>query len=180
MSHAGTADNLLIKPTAGARPASPCTPGRFIPKARGRGLTPEESRAARRHLAWRRPLTDRPNESHRRLRASRRSARTSAGQRRSACRSRFPARSVRPLGISPCRLTSRSPTRPRPPLRQRRKLLRLGRSVQPPRSHGVARRRARRSSASPALVSPRDDIRNRVSRRRPSLRQLPDAAAQRE
>ena len=27
--------------------------------------TPEESRTARRHLAWQRPLTDRPNESHR-------------------------------------------------------------------------------------------------------------------
>ena len=34
MSHAEKADKLLIKPTAGARPASPCTPGRFIPKAR--------------------------------------------------------------------------------------------------------------------------------------------------
>ena len=48
MSHADKADKLLIKPTAGARPASPCTLGRFIPKARRRGLTPEESRAARR------------------------------------------------------------------------------------------------------------------------------------
>src|SRR3954470_3363892 len=33
MSHATTADKLLIKPTAGARPASPCTHGRFIRKA---------------------------------------------------------------------------------------------------------------------------------------------------
>jgi hypothetical protein len=33
MSHADTADNLLIKPTAGARPASPRTLGRFIRKA---------------------------------------------------------------------------------------------------------------------------------------------------
>ena len=48
MSHAPRADRLLIKPTAGARPASPCTPGRFIPKARKRGLTPEESRTTRR------------------------------------------------------------------------------------------------------------------------------------
>ena len=32
----------------GARPASPCTPGRSIPKARKRGLTPEESRTTRR------------------------------------------------------------------------------------------------------------------------------------
>jgi hypothetical protein len=31
--HAKKADKLLIKPTAGARPAPPCTPGRFIPKA---------------------------------------------------------------------------------------------------------------------------------------------------
>src|SRR5204862_7391865 len=48
MSHAGEADKLLIKPTAGARPASPRTLRRFIPKARRRGLTPEEPRAARR------------------------------------------------------------------------------------------------------------------------------------
>ena len=47
MSHAPRADKLLIKPTAGARPASPCTPGRFIPKTRKRGLTPDESQAAR-------------------------------------------------------------------------------------------------------------------------------------
>src|SRR5438034_6563375 len=47
MSHALRADRLLIKPTAGARPASPCTPGRFIPKARNRGLTPDEPRATR-------------------------------------------------------------------------------------------------------------------------------------
>jgi hypothetical protein len=38
---------LLIKPTAGARPASPRTPGRFIAKARTHGLTPDESHAAR-------------------------------------------------------------------------------------------------------------------------------------
>jgi catechol 2,3-dioxygenase-like lactoylglutathione lyase family enzyme len=51
MSHANKADKLLIKPTAGARPASPCTLGQFIPKARNRGLTPDESRAARRPLS---------------------------------------------------------------------------------------------------------------------------------
>ena len=51
MSHADKADNLLIKPTAGARPASPCTNGRFIAKARTRGLTPDESRTARKHQA---------------------------------------------------------------------------------------------------------------------------------
>jgi hypothetical protein len=33
MSHAGTADELLIKPAAGARPAPPRTRGQFIPKA---------------------------------------------------------------------------------------------------------------------------------------------------
>ena len=47
MSHADTADNLLIKPTAGARPASPRTLGRFIRKARIHGLTPDESRTPR-------------------------------------------------------------------------------------------------------------------------------------
>src|SRR6266511_1916722 len=36
MSHAKTADKLLIKPAAGARPAPPHTRGQFIPKARTR------------------------------------------------------------------------------------------------------------------------------------------------
>jgi hypothetical protein len=67
MSHADTADNLLIKPTAGARPASPRTLGRFIRKARTRGLTPDESRTPRTTPGWQRPLTDRLNESHGRL-----------------------------------------------------------------------------------------------------------------
>src|SRR6058998_1884640 len=67
MSHADKADKLLIKPTAGARPASPCTPGRFIRKARTNGLTPDESQAARTTPPWQRPLTDRPADSHRRL-----------------------------------------------------------------------------------------------------------------
>ena len=66
MSHANKADKLLIKPTAGARPASPCTLGRFIPKARKRGLTPDESQAARTTPPWQRPPTDRPHHSHRR------------------------------------------------------------------------------------------------------------------
>src|SRR6266487_4913675 len=65
MSHADTADDLLIKPTAGARPASPRTLGRFIRKARTRGLTPDEPRTPRTTPGWQRPLTDRPNESHR-------------------------------------------------------------------------------------------------------------------
>src|SRR5213079_3645340 len=34
MSHAKTADKLLIKPAAGARPAPPRTGGQIIPKAR--------------------------------------------------------------------------------------------------------------------------------------------------
>jgi hypothetical protein len=34
MSHADTADKLLIKPAAGARPAPPHTRGQIIPKAR--------------------------------------------------------------------------------------------------------------------------------------------------
>jgi hypothetical protein len=37
----------VIKPTAGARPTSPCTPGRFTRKTRNRGLTPDEPQAAR-------------------------------------------------------------------------------------------------------------------------------------
>jgi len=36
MIHAETADKLLIKPAAGARPAPPHTRGRFIPRARTR------------------------------------------------------------------------------------------------------------------------------------------------
>ena len=36
MSHAKTADKLLIKPAAGARPAPPHTRGQIIPKARTR------------------------------------------------------------------------------------------------------------------------------------------------
>src|SRR6476659_10902275 len=67
MSHAPRADRLLIKPTAGARPATPCTPGRIIVKTRNRGLKPDESQAARATPAWRRPLTDRPADSHRSL-----------------------------------------------------------------------------------------------------------------
>src|SRR4051812_7538459 len=67
MSHATKADKLLIKPTAGARPASPRTPGRFIAKARTNGLTPDESQAARTTPPWQRPLTDRLPDSHRRL-----------------------------------------------------------------------------------------------------------------
>jgi hypothetical protein len=40
MSHANKADKLLIKPAAGARPASPRTRGRIIRKARtGRPVT---------------------------------------------------------------------------------------------------------------------------------------------
>jgi hypothetical protein len=39
MSHATKADKLLIKPTAGARPASPCTLRRFIAKARTRPMS---------------------------------------------------------------------------------------------------------------------------------------------
>jgi hypothetical protein len=66
MSHAGKADDLLIKPTAGARPASPCALGRFIRKARTRGLTPDESTNDTDDTGWQRPLTNRLIESHRR------------------------------------------------------------------------------------------------------------------
>ena len=51
MGHACKADKLLIKPAAGARPAPPCTLGRFIPKARRGGQSPDESQAAQRHQA---------------------------------------------------------------------------------------------------------------------------------
>src|SRR5215207_4962218 len=63
ISHASTADKLLIKPAAGARPAPPHTRGQIIPKARTRRpvnrrvthgtattrLTPTE-----RYIGWRR------------------------------------------------------------------------------------------------------------------------------
>jgi hypothetical protein len=45
-SHAEKADNLLIKPTADARPAPQRTLGRFIRKTRNRGLTPDECLAS--------------------------------------------------------------------------------------------------------------------------------------
>ena len=51
MSHAKKADKLLIKPAAGARPASPCTRGGIIPKARTRRPVTDESHATRRHQA---------------------------------------------------------------------------------------------------------------------------------
>jgi hypothetical protein len=60
--HAEKADKLLIKPTAGARPASPCSLGRFIRRARRHGLTPDESRTTRRHQPGNNPeRTDQPS-----------------------------------------------------------------------------------------------------------------------
>src|SRR6266540_4681055 len=65
MSHAHRADRLLIKPTAGTRPASPRSHRQIIPKAhQNSGRSPDESHAARRTPGWRRPQTDRPTESH--------------------------------------------------------------------------------------------------------------------
>ena len=65
MSHADEADRLLIKPAAGARPAPPRTRGQFIPKARTRRQSPDESHAARRQPGWQLPQTDQPCESYR-------------------------------------------------------------------------------------------------------------------
>src|SRR6266545_2480254 len=65
MSHANKADKLLIKPAAGARPASPRTRGRIIRKARKRGQSPDESHAAQRQPGWQWPQTDQPAESYR-------------------------------------------------------------------------------------------------------------------
>jgi hypothetical protein len=64
MSHAETADKLLIKPAAGARPAPPRTRGQFIPKARTRRPV---THAARRQPGWQLPQTDQPGESYRPL-----------------------------------------------------------------------------------------------------------------
>jgi hypothetical protein len=65
MSHANQADKLLIKPAAGARPASPRTRGRIIRKARNRGQSPDESHAAQRQPGWQWPQTDQLSESYR-------------------------------------------------------------------------------------------------------------------
>ena len=67
MSHAKTADKLLIKPAAGARPAPPRTRGQIIPKART-SQSPDESHAARRQPGWRASQTDTLAESYRCLR----------------------------------------------------------------------------------------------------------------
>jgi hypothetical protein len=66
MSHADKADKLLIKPTAGARPASPCMLGRFIRKARKRRPDARRVTSSTNDTGWQRPLTDRLTESHRR------------------------------------------------------------------------------------------------------------------
>src|SRR5215211_6425145 len=50
----------------GARPATPRTPGQFIAKARTTRPTPDESQTARTTPPRQRPLTDRPNDSHKR------------------------------------------------------------------------------------------------------------------
>src|SRR3954453_14034508 len=71
MSHADKEDKLLIKPTAGARPASPCTPGRFIRKARDTRPDARRVTSSTDDTTLATALTDRPNESHRRLSARR-------------------------------------------------------------------------------------------------------------
>ena len=67
MSHAGKADKLLIKPTAGARDRRRRARPDDSLRRHERGLTPDESQTARSTPPWQRPLTDRPNDSHRRL-----------------------------------------------------------------------------------------------------------------
>jgi hypothetical protein len=59
MSHAETADRLLIKPEAGARPASPRTRGRIIPQARTRLPVTRRVTRGTETPGWRRPQTDR-------------------------------------------------------------------------------------------------------------------------
>ena len=64
MSHAPSrADRLLIKPAAGARPAPPCHPDGSFPRHATRPVTRRVTSSTE-TPGWRRPQTDRPNESH--------------------------------------------------------------------------------------------------------------------
>jgi hypothetical protein len=65
MSHANTADKLLIKPAAGARPAPPRTRGQIIPKARTTASHPPSHTRHDEHQAGNHPQTDQPPESYR-------------------------------------------------------------------------------------------------------------------
>jgi hypothetical protein len=65
MSHASTADKLLIKPAAGARPAPPHTRGQIIPKTRTRRPVTRRVTHGTATPGWQRPQTDRPAESYR-------------------------------------------------------------------------------------------------------------------
>jgi hypothetical protein len=62
MSHANTADKLLIKPAAGARPAPPRTRGQIIPKARTTASHPTSHTRHDEHQAGNHPRqTNRPS-----------------------------------------------------------------------------------------------------------------------
>jgi hypothetical protein len=63
MSHAEKADKLLIKPAAGARPASPRRSDGSFPKHARRPVTRRVTSSTE-TSGWRRPQTDRPAESH--------------------------------------------------------------------------------------------------------------------
>src|SRR5207253_7900287 len=63
MSHAHKADKLLIKPAAGARPASPCRSDGSFPRHATRPVTRRVTSGTE-TPGWRRPQTDRPTESH--------------------------------------------------------------------------------------------------------------------
>ncbi len=63
MSHATSADKLLIKPAAGARPAPPCRPDGSFGRHATRPVTRRVTSSTE-TPGWRRPQTDRPTESH--------------------------------------------------------------------------------------------------------------------
>src|SRR5260370_595393 len=63
MSHAHKADKLLIKPTAGARPAPPCHPDGSFPRHATRPVTRRVTSSTE-TPGWQPPQTDQPNKSH--------------------------------------------------------------------------------------------------------------------
>ena len=63
MSHAEKADKLLIKPAAGARPASPRHSDGSDPRHAERPVTSRVTSGTA-NTGWRRPQTDRLAESH--------------------------------------------------------------------------------------------------------------------
>ena len=83
MSHTpDRVDKLLIKPTAGARPAPPCRPDRSLGKARPRRPVTRRVTSSSTTPGWQQPQTDQPTESHSHPRGLRgRSAAGSTGVR---------------------------------------------------------------------------------------------------